>query len=104
MACFHLVPLHIVVNGKGVRYNNLTSHVLKLDLHGEITLEYNYHEYNDEIIQRSYINDTIYKSLMELLHLKYLNHRLGVHCNNLTSHVLMLDLHGEVTVEYNYRQ
>ncbi|RDX62041.1 Leucine-rich repeat receptor protein kinase MSL1, partial [Mucuna pruriens] len=57
---------------KGVRCNNLTGHILMLDLHGESYVEYVFHSYYEFPSER-YISGAIHKSLMELQQLRYLN-------------------------------
>ncbi|WVZ15119.1 hypothetical protein V8G54_012685 [Vigna mungo] len=70
MACYHLGPLLTAANG--IRCSNLTSHILSLDLHGNLHEQYAYSDDYYEFNIR-YLSGEIHKSLMELPQLQYLN-------------------------------
>ncbi|XP_014522472.1 receptor-like protein 12, partial [Vigna radiata var. radiata] len=57
---------------EGIRCNNLTAHIISLDLHGEVHYEY-FSRGNYEVSRQYYISGEIHKSLMELPQLQYLN-------------------------------
>ncbi|XP_014506423.1 probably inactive leucine-rich repeat receptor-like protein kinase At2g25790 [Vigna radiata var. radiata] len=56
---------------EGIRCSNLTSHIISLDLHGDI-YEESLHLHGD-FYQYRYLSGEIHKSLMELPQLQYLN-------------------------------
>ncbi|WVZ13936.1 hypothetical protein V8G54_011502 [Vigna mungo] len=57
---------------EGILCNNLTAHIIRLDLHGEVHYEYFYRNgyYG---VSRRYISGEIHMSLTELRHLQYFN-------------------------------
>ncbi|XP_022632099.1 receptor-like protein 12 [Vigna radiata var. radiata] len=57
---------------EGILCNNLTAHIIRLDLHGEVHYEY-FYRYGYYGVSQRYISREIHMSLMELRHLRYLN-------------------------------